>query len=68
VVVVAKGGGYFQPVDVETGLNNGEYIEIISGLKEGMKVVVSGQFLLDSESEISAGISRISSPAQGHEN
>jgi Cu(I)/Ag(I) efflux system membrane fusion protein len=68
VVVVAKGGGYFQPVDVETGLNNGEYIEIISGLKEGMKVVVSGQFLLDSESQISAGISRISSPAQGHEN
>ena len=67
VVVVAKGGGHFQPVDVETGLDNDDYVEIISGLKEGMEVVVSGQFLLDSESEINAGIIRMISSAQGHE-
>ncbi|MCK4710387.1 MAG: efflux RND transporter periplasmic adaptor subunit [Gammaproteobacteria bacterium] len=66
VVVVAKGGGHFQPVDVETGLENDENVEIISGLTEGMEVVVSGQFLLDSESEITAGISRLSSTDQGH--
>ena len=73
VVVVAKSGGRFQPVDVVTGLDNDEYVEIVSGLKEGMKVVVSGQFLLDSESELRAEISRFSSPAlsnhaQGLEN
>ena len=62
VVVVAKSGGRFQPVDVVTGLDNDEYVEIISGLKEGMKVVVSGQFLLDSESELRAEISRFNSP------
>jgi len=67
VVVVAKGGGHFQPVDVETGLDNDDYVEIISGLKEGMEVVVSGQFLLDSESEINAGITRMISSAKGHE-
>ena len=65
VVVVAKSGGRFQPVDVVTGLDNDEQVEIISGLKEGMKVVVSGQFLLDSESELRAEISRFSSPATG---
>ena len=68
VVVVAKSGGRFQPVDVVTGLDNDEYVEIVSGLKEGMKVVVSGQFLLDSESELRAEISRFGSPVQGSEN
>ena len=64
VVVVAKGGGHFQPVDVETGLDNGEYVEIVSGLEEAMNVVVSGQFLLDSESELRAELSRMSSIAE----
>ena len=61
VVVIAKSGGRFQPVDVVTGLDNNEFTEIVSGLKEGMMVVVSGQFLLDSESELRAEISRLSS-------
>ena len=65
VVVVAKSGGRFQPVDVVTGLDNDEQVEIISGLKEGMKVVVSGQFLLDSESELRAEVARFSSPVPG---
>ena len=65
VVVLAKDGGRFQSVDVVTGLDNDEFVEIISGLKEGMKVVVSGQFLLDSESELRAEISRLSSPMTG---
>ncbi len=61
VVVLAKPGGYFQPVNVVTGLENDEYIEILSGLKEGMKIVVAGQFLLDSESELKAEIVRMQS-------
>ena len=68
VVVLAKSGGRFQPVDVVTGLDNDEYVEIVSGLEEGMKVVVSGQFLLDSESELRAGLSRFNSSTQGLEN
>ena len=68
VVVVAKNGGHFQPVDVVTGLDNDDYVEIISGLDEGMKVVVSGQFLLDSESELRAEIARMSSPEPGSTN
>ena len=68
VVVLAKSGGRFQSVDVVTGLDNDEYVEIVSGLEEGMKVVVSGQFLLDSESELRAGLSRFNSSTQGLEN
>ena len=68
VVVLAKSGGRFQPVDVVTGLDNDEYVEIVSGIKEGMKVVVSGQFLLDSESELRAEVARFSSSAQGTDN
>jgi len=67
VVVIAKDDGHFQPVDVETGLDNDEYVEIISGVEEGMKVVVSGQFLLDSESELRAEISRLGAVVEGFE-
>ncbi|MGB5397869.1 MAG: efflux RND transporter periplasmic adaptor subunit [Gammaproteobacteria bacterium] len=65
VVVIAKRNGRFQPVDVVTGLDNDKYVEIVSGLNEGAKVVVSGQFLLDSESELRAEISRLGSTAPG---
>jgi len=61
--VEEKSGGNFQPVDVVTGLDNDEFVEIVSGLKEGMKVVVSGKFLLDSEGELRAEVSRFSRPA-----
>ena len=61
VVVVAKGNGYYQPVDVQLGLSNHSHSQILRGLVEGLEVVVSGQFLLDSQSEINAGIKRLSS-------
>lgn len=68
IVIIAKAGGHFKSIDVEIGLDNDEYIEIISGLKQGMKVVVAGQFLLDSESELRAEISRMQSLSQESEN
>ena len=61
IIIIAKPEGHFQPIDVEVGLDDGKNIEILSGLKEGMKVVVSGQFLIDSESQISSEISRLTS-------
>lgn len=53
-------GGAFQPVPVRTGLRGREQVEVLSGLKAGDEVVVSGQFLLDSESSLRAGLSRLS--------
>ena len=52
VVMVAEDGGRFAPVDVETGLETGGRTEIKRGLKAGQRVVVSSQFLIDSEASL----------------
>ena len=52
VVMVAEDGGRFAPVDVETGLETGGQTEIRRGLKAGQRVVVSSQFLIDSEASL----------------
>lgn len=60
-VIISVGKGRFQPRDVTAGIESGEYIEIINGLKVGDKVVTSGQFLIDSEASLKASIARMSS-------
>jgi len=57
-VILDRGGGRFQPVDVVAGMRSGDQVEILSGLKEGDKVVVSGQFLIDSEANLQASFAR----------
>lgn len=52
VVMVAEEGGRFAPMDVETGLETGSQTEIRRGLKAGQRVVVSSQFLIDSEASL----------------
>jgi len=52
VVMVAEEGGRFAPVDVEAGLETGGQTEIKRGLKAGQRVVVSSQFLIDSEASL----------------
>jgi len=46
------GNGYFEPRRVETGWRFGDRIEITKGLMEGEQIVVSGNFLVDSESRM----------------
>jgi Cu(I)/Ag(I) efflux system membrane fusion protein len=58
VVIVADDKGAFRPVDVETGADSGGEVEIRKGLKAGDRVVVSGQFLIDSEASLRAATSR----------
>ena len=60
VVVVAQGDGKFAPVDVEVGLDSNGQTEIRKGLQAGQKVVVSGQFLVDSEANLKASTTRMS--------
>ncbi|MES2259958.1 MAG: efflux RND transporter periplasmic adaptor subunit [Pseudomonadota bacterium] len=52
VVMLAREDGSFLPVEVETGTEAGGRTEIRNGLQAGQKVVVSGQFLIDSEASI----------------
>ncbi len=50
----------FQPVAVITGMRTRDQIEILDGLEPGDQVVVSAQFLLDSESNLRASLRRLS--------
>lgn len=52
LVMLAESGGAFRPVMVRIGYEVGDQTLIRSGLHEGDKVVVSGQFLLDSEASL----------------
>lgn len=58
-VVVALGEGRFRSVKVEVGRENGTQVEILEGLMPGQKVVTSAQFMLDSESSLTADFSRM---------
>ena len=58
-VIVALGGGRFKPMPVRTGIETGGQVEILSGLKEGDEIVVSAQFLIDSESSLQASFRRM---------
>ena len=52
VVFVDMGGGELMPHEVALGASAGEYVEVLSGLEAGARVVTSPQFLLDSESNL----------------
>jgi Cu(I)/Ag(I) efflux system membrane fusion protein len=58
-VVLALGDGRFRSQAVEMGIESGDRVAIRSGLAEGDVIVTSGQFLIDSESDIDAALSRM---------
>ncbi len=60
IVIVDTGDGKFQPVDVETGAEASGQTEIRKGVAAGQKVVISSQFLIDSESSLKATTTRMS--------
>ncbi len=51
-VYVDRGSGFFEPRQVATGWRLGDRIQITQGLEAGDRIVVSGNFLVDSESRI----------------
>ncbi len=61
-VVKALGDGRFKAVPVKIGQAVGDRIEILEGINEGERVVVSAQFLIDSESSLIAGFRQMEDP------
>jgi len=59
IVLLAQDGGKFQPVDVELGAEGNGMTEIRKGLAAGQKIVLSGQFLLDSEASLKGTATRM---------
>jgi hypothetical protein len=68
VVIVSRGEGRFAPREVTLGLSSGEgSTEVTSGLEAGDDVVVSSQFLIDSESRLQEVIDKLLGPAEREE-
>ena len=59
-VVKVNDDGQYQPVVVDIGDESNGLIEIISGIEPGARVVTSGQFLIDSESNLLSDLRRVS--------
>lgn len=62
VVMLVQGEGKFVPVDIEPGLEANGQTEVRKGLEAGQNVVVSGQFLIDSEASLKGSLGRMAEP------
>jgi Cu(I)/Ag(I) efflux system membrane fusion protein len=63
-VVLAEGDGRYRSHPVVPGFESGDRVEIQSGVAADDRVVISGQFLIDSESNIGSALMRL----EGQEN
>ena len=59
-IFVDRGNGFFESREVETGRSLGDRVVITRGLMPGEKIVVSGNFLIDSESRLQQAASATS--------
>lgn len=58
IVFIDQGGGLYEPREVKVGVETGAYYEVASGIEPGQNVVVSAQFLLDSEAKLQEAIQK----------
>lgn len=63
VVILADGKGRFTPAEVQTGQEQNGQTEIVSGLQQNEQIVVSGQFLIDSEASLRGVLARMNPAA-----
>jgi hypothetical protein len=67
IVFVDEGGGHLSPREIALGAKSDDHYQVISGLTERDRVVVSGNFLIDSEPKLKAVISQMTEDAPaGH--
>jgi Cu(I)/Ag(I) efflux system membrane fusion protein len=64
VVLLASANGGFKPAEVVTGGQVGDRTIILKGLEAGQSIVLSGQFLIDSEASLKSTVERFSGDAQ----
>ncbi|MEW5727055.1 MAG: efflux RND transporter periplasmic adaptor subunit [Pseudomonadota bacterium] len=65
-VVLALGDGRFKAAEVKVGAQHQGRTEILAGLDEGARVVLSSQFLIDSEASLKAGFARMENGGHAH--
>jgi len=63
-VIIALGEGRFEARQVLAGIESGNYVEILNGVKAGESIVISGQFLIDSEASMRGSLIRMTDEAE----
>lgn len=64
VVLLDLGEGRYEPRDVKLGRKGDGYTEILTGVSEGDKVVVNGNFLIDAESNLQSALKSFTAPSK----
>lgn len=59
IVIVVQEDGSYAPAEVTLGRSQGDAVAVASGLSEGQRVVASGQFLINSEANLSGAVARL---------
>jgi len=67
IAVVDLGDGRFAPRELVLGAEADGYVEVVDGLVDGDRIVVSAQFLIDSESNLRAAIGSLLASRGGHQ-
>lgn len=65
IAFVDRGGGYFEPRDIEVSARAGEDFIVLKGLEAGERIVTSANFLIDSESQLQAALGSFAPPPPG---
>jgi Cu(I)/Ag(I) efflux system membrane fusion protein len=63
VVLLDRGDGRYEPREVKLGRTGDGFREVLSGLTEGDKVVVNGNFLIDAESNLQSALKGFDAPS-----
>jgi Cu(I)/Ag(I) efflux system membrane fusion protein len=56
VIFIHHGGGKLEWRNVKLGVQAGDWVEVVEGLKEGDHIVTSANFLIDSESQLKSAV------------
>jgi membrane fusion protein, copper/silver efflux system len=56
LVYIAKQNGVFEAREVQTGTPNNDLFPVVSGVKSGERIVTSGNFLIDSQTRLTGGM------------
>lgn len=67
IIILALGDGKFRPVDVKLGNYADGYYQVLDGLTDGNKIVTSAQFLIDSESNLRAALTKFTSSEESND-
>jgi RND family efflux transporter MFP subunit len=65
IVFVDKGAGYLEPREVQLGPQAADQYVVLTGLKDGERIVTSANFLIDSESQLQAALGSFTPPPPG---